>query len=463
MIFRRGLSILFLFTLAACQPAPVHLTETPSAQVTLPPQATVTPQPATQTAVADVVLPRGTTIQIWHPWFGIEANLFQSQVDEFNQTNQWGIVVQTTSQSDYNELFQNVSASLPTADHPQLVIGLPEYALLWNTNDNVVDLTNYVNDPKYGLSDGDIKDIPSVFWDQDEVGGQRLGIPAERSARFLLYDASWERELGFDSAPATADDFRLQACAAHASMLKDQDRSNDGMGGWLVDTQVMTALSWLRAFGGGAVEGNDYRFLTPNNLSALTFIKQLYDDGCSWKPADPSTVYDSFANRKALFSTASLEELSDQSRAFAAASNSDEWTVLAFPGSGQNAQSRLIVYGSSYIVLKSTPAQQLASWLFVRWMLSPENQAKWVEALGLFPLRTSSMPLLKDYINSHPQWTAAVALLSNAEIQPQLASWRIVRVMLGDGFNDIFSSNIPAGRVASTLAQMDSIVRDLSK
>jgi len=463
MIFRRGLSILFLFTLAACQPAPVHLTETPSAQVTLPPQATVTPQPATQTAVADVVLPRGTTIQIWHPWFGIEANLFQSQVDEFNQTNQWGIVVQTTSQSDYNELFQNVSASLPTADHPQLVIGLPEYALLWNTNDNVVDLTNYVNDPKYGLSDGDIKDIPSVFWDQDEVGGQRLGIPAERSARFLLYDASWARELGFDSAPATADDFRLQACAAHASMLKDQDRSNDGMGGWLVDTQVMTALSWLRAFGGGAVEGNDYRFLTPNNLSALTFIKQLYDDGCSWKPADPSTVYDSFANRKALFSTAGLEELSDQSRAFAAASNSDEWTVLAFPGSGQNAQSRLIVYGSSYIVLKSTPAQQLASWLFVRWMLSPENQAKWVEALGLFPLRTSSMPLLKDYINSHPQWTAAVALLSNAEIQPQLASWRIVRVMLGDGFNDIFSSNIPAGRVASTLAQMDSIVRDLSK
>jgi len=73
------------------------------------------------------------------------------------------------------------------------------------------------------------------------------------------------------------------------------------------------------------------------------------------------------------------------------------------------------------------------------------------------------MPLLKDYINSHPQWTAAVALLPNAEIQPQLASWRTVRVMLGDGFNDIFSSNIPAGRVAATLAQMDSIVRDLSK
>ena len=84
----------------------------------------------------------------------------------------------------------------------------------------MVDLTDYVNDPKYGLSDGDIKDIPSIFWDQDEVGGKRLGMPAERSARFLLYNASWARELRFNSAPVTTDDFQKQACAAHAVMLK---------------------------------------------------------------------------------------------------------------------------------------------------------------------------------------------------------------------------------------------------
>ena len=85
--------------------------------------------------------------------------------------------------------------------------------------------------------------------------GKRLGIPAERSARFLLYDASWAHDLGFNSAPATADDFRQQACAAHAAMLKDQDRSNDGMGGWLVDTQAddgafLAERLWRRRAGG---------------------------------------------------------------------------------------------------------------------------------------------------------------------------------------------------------------------
>ena len=465
MIFRRGLSILFLFLLAACQPAPSHLTATPSAQAkttaqdATTPQPTITPQAASKLGVAEEAL-KGITIQVWHPWFGVEANLFQSQVDEFNQTNQWGITVQSTSQLDYDELFNNVTTSLPTPDHLQLAIGLPEYALLWNAKSDVVDLTDYANDPRYGLSEADVQDIPSVFWNQDEISGQRLGIPAERSARFLLYNVSWARELGFYSAPVTADDFRQQACAAHATMLKDKDRSNDGMGGWLVDTQAMTALSWLTAFGGGPLEGNGYRFLTPNNFAALTFVKQLYDDGCAWIASDPSSVFDAFANRKALFSTASLEELSDQTRAFAAANSSDQWTVLAFPGF---TQSGLTIYGSSYIMFNSTPGQQLASWLFVRWMLSPENQAKWVEALGLFPLRTSSMDMLKDYSNSHPQWNAALALLPSAEIQPQLASWRIVRIMLGDGFNDIFRDNIPAGRVAATLADMDSTVRDLSK
>ena len=136
------------------------------------------------------------------------------------------------------------------------------------------------------------------------------------SARFLLYNASWAHDLGLNSAPVTADDFQAQACAAHATMLTDKIKSNDAMGGWLVDTQPVTALSWLTAFGGGVLEGNGYHFLTPNNLHSFLFLKQLYDNSCAWTTTDPSTVYDAFANRKALFSTANLEELSDQFRTF---------------------------------------------------------------------------------------------------------------------------------------------------
>ncbi|MBI2757436.1 MAG: extracellular solute-binding protein [Chloroflexi bacterium] len=454
-----ALALIFTFAISSCQPAQVDATATPSVRATSAPKVESTPTAASSLGVRKEAL-KGLVIQVWQPWFGIESNLFEAQVQEFNRTNEWGVTVQSISQINYSQLYNNTTTALPTANRPQLVIALPEHALAWNAGDYVVDLNTYISDPVYGFSNADIKDFPPIFLTQDSIGDKRLGLPAERSARFLLYNVSWARQLGFDSAPKTADDFREQACRARQSMFTDTVPDNDAQGGWLVDTNAMTALSWLTAFGGGVLEGNDYRFLTPKNIAALTFVKQLYDDGCAWASRPDADLPSIFSGRKALFMTAGLEELSDYSRGMAAASNADEWTVLSFPGDIQNG---LMIYGSSFVMLKSTPEQQLAAWLFVRWMLSPENQARWVQTTGLFPLRTSSLEALTSYSNSHPQWAAAVALIPDGKLQPQLASWRKVRVMLGDGFNSMFRLNIPAGRVAEILAVMESTARDLSK
>ena len=452
-----ALTLLVLTPLTACGPAPGGSTHTFSGGS--PPPATTTPAASGSASIPGAAL-NGTTIEAWYPWFGVEASLFESQVTEFNRTNTWGISVQATSQNSYTELYSNVTSALPTPDRPQIVIGLPEYELGWDAGGDVVDLTGYVNDPENGLAANDVRDFPPVFWSQDVAGGRRFGVPAERGARFLIYNSSWARGLGFDAAPRTADEFRQQACRAHQSMSSDQDKSNDGQGGWLVDTNPMTFLSWTMAFGGGVLEGGGYRFLTPKNLAALTYVKQLYDDGCSWSATPGQDAPTAFANRTALFATAGIEELPEYSRAMAAADNADEWTVLSFPGPDQ---SGLAIYGSSYVLLKSTPQMQLASWLFVRWLLSPENQSKWVETTGLFPLRTSSLGLLDGYKKSHPQWSSALDLLPAGQILPQLASWREVRTMVGDGFSVMFRSNTPSGRVAEILAIMERTAADLSQ
>ena len=462
MSFRRRQQLLLSVTLlavllTACQPATPTLTSVPSSTKTPKPASTLAP--GSGVGIPEEAL-KGVTIQVWIPWFGVDASLFESQAEDFNASNKWGIAVQPVGQNNYTVLYDNVSAALATPERPQLVIAFPEHALSWDTTGQVVELTPYVSDPQYGFTADEARDFPDVFWTQDTIGGRRLGVPAERSARFLLYNESWARELGFDSAPQNAVEFRQQACRAHQAMLIDGDRTNDGQGGWLVDTNASTFVSWMSAFGGGVLEGDSYRFLTPKNLKALTFIKQLYDEGCAWTAQPEADLPAAFAGRRALFATAALEQLPDYSRGLAAANNADEWTVLTFPG---DTQAGLVVYGSSYVILKSTPEQQLASWLFVRWLLSPDNQKKWVEVNGMFPLRTSALELLTDYQKSHPQWAQAVGLLSQAQMEPQLASWRKVRVMIADGFDAMFRSNTPAGRVAEILAIMESTARDLTK
>jgi ABC-type glycerol-3-phosphate transport system substrate-binding protein len=383
-------------------------------------------------------------------------------VAQFNTENEWGIVVQRESKGNYSELFSQTDAAVGEPDLPQIVIAFPEHALSWQ--DAVVDLSPYVHDPLYGFDEVALSDFYSPVWRQDEVEAKRVGLPAQRTARFLLYNQTWARELGFDSPPATPSEFEQQACAAHRAVGEDENPDNDALGGWLIDTDPLTPLSWMLAFGGGAQEESSYRFLAPGNVDAFRYLKSLQQKNCAWVAALDLPTAERFAMRQALFATASLGELPDQTRAFSSAANDDEWTVLAFPGDERDA---LVLYGSSFIMFESDDVTQLASWLFMRWMLSAENQARWVQSTGLFPLRESTLNLLAEYSASHPQWAEAVELLPEAEITPQLASWRVVRVMVGDAFRDMFDTirhpDLTEGQVSLILKQMDDTARDLNE
>jgi ABC-type glycerol-3-phosphate transport system substrate-binding protein len=453
------------FVLSACTstlPSIDSSTRTPRPNVTENASDVNTSVPAASNLNVEKEALRGVQVKAWHPWFGAQASLFESQVALFNTENEWGIIVSAQGKGNYSELFLQTDTALKESNPPQIVIAFPEHAIEWH--EGVVDLNAYVHDPLYGLNPLEMSDFYAPIWSQDEVDGKRLGVPAQRTARFILYNQSWARELGFNSPPATASEFEGQACAAHRALGEDEDTGNNALGGWLIDTDPMTPLSWMIAFGGGVQEEDGYRFLAPGNVAAFKYLKTLQQKNCAWVASAELSIFDRFASRQALFANASLGDLPDLTRAFSAAANKDDWTVLTFPGIERDA---LVIYGSSFIMFESDDATQLASWIFMRWMLSAQNQARWVQSTGLFPLRASTMELLADYSASHPQWTAAVKLLPRGEVTPQLSSWRLVRVMLGDGFRDMFDTirhpDLTEGQVPLILKQMDDTVADLNQ
>ena len=118
---------------------------------------------------------RGVGIQVWHPWYGAEASLIDSQVAEFNQENDWGITVRTRGHTSFTELYNAVTEALPGNEGPQLAIALPEHALAWDAEGYVVDLTAYVADPTAGLSKDELSDFPKAFRNQDLVEGTAAG------------------------------------------------------------------------------------------------------------------------------------------------------------------------------------------------------------------------------------------------------------------------------------------------
>lgn len=451
---------------AADSPAATRTATPPAAPETSIPAPIVTPPPALG---VDPAALNGIRIQVWHALSGASEEFFLSRMARFNSVNEWNITVDQAWQGDYPSLFEALNAALEGGPRPDVVLALPEQALAWDSAGAVVDLTPYLGDPVWGLAGGEAADFPPVIWGQDEVNGRRLGVPAERSARLLFYNVTWARELGFASPPVTAEEFRQQACAANASFRRDASEQNDGYGGWIVDADWQTVYPWLLAFGGGVTDKEDgYQFESEANLAALQFLKALREDGCAWMPADPQNpfatprgpFYEQFARRLALFITGDLTEAADFSAALERLGSTDEWTVLPFPGPAAQA---LTVYGPSYTLLASTPERQLAAWIFLRWMIAPENLADWAAAAGVLPLRAAAADRLSGYRSAHPQWAAAVDLLPLARGAPQRADWRTIRYVLADGTLSIFRLNLPAAEIPGVLAEMEATAEELSK
>ena len=166
-----------------------------------------------------------------------------------------------------------------------------------------------------------------------------------------------------------------------------------------------------------------------------------------------------FARRLGLFSTASVMDLPYQEAAFRAANNQDQWTVLAFPS--PTLRPALDVYGPSYVLLPGTDKQQLAAWLFIRWLAAPQQHARLVEAFSSMPVRQAALQYLTTYSASHPQWAAALKLIPLARSEPAFQSWGKARWALRDAATQLFRSYFTIDQVPSLLSYLDNFVAEL--
>jgi len=460
----RFLSLLFFTSLflGACNPTVVLLK--PEAQpspttgvVTLPTPLARTPYPTptkTQDLGANPNALRGIEIRAWDGWNGSSASLLEQMASEFNLSNKWGVKVKFAHQRNLNLLGTEVEKTLGTADQPDLVIALPEQILGWK--DQIVDLTPYAAQAEYGL---DLADLPVAFGNQSKLGEAHYGVPAARSAWFIFYNISFARDLGFSTAPQTPEEFRKQACAANGFWKQDADLTNDGFGGLALDVAAnwQTPFSWVTMEGGDVFPKGKYHFNTPENINALDFVSKLRQDTCAWLP-DASTNFDFLASRQALFITGSLDEITNQSVVFSSASSPDQWTLLPFPGQ----KPGIVAFGPDYAVLKSNPANQMAAWLFISWMLEEKNQARWSLGTGLLPVTNSAIKLVRDGKALNPQWAAALDLIPQARIYPQSADWRVANKVFADGFIAYFRS-YPNFSLENALEVIDVTTQDLLK
>jgi ABC-type glycerol-3-phosphate transport system substrate-binding protein len=272
----------------------------------------------------------------------------------------------------------------------------------------------------------------------------------------LFYNYSWAKELGFDGPPATPEEFKTQACAAAEANNSDDRTDNDGTGGLLLKPNASTMVVWIWAFGGEVEKpGEGYSFTTAEAADALTFLYQLFIDGCAWMPK-PKYPNLEFATRQGLFYASSIAGLSHQLSAFEEAVNEDEWGPIPFPTN--KGEPLTNVYGPSITMVAATLEEQLASWIFIKWFNEAQTQAKWIVAGPYFPTRASSLDLLEDHKTNNPRWAFALQYLGYGRVEPRFESWSSVLYTVGDAVTVITQQGFTAEQVPQLLVDLQAAV-----
>ena len=409
---------------------------------------------------------RGLTVSLWHPWAGPMGNILQTIMDEFNRTNRWGLTVQVKSYEGFGRQDEAVEAALSSNSLPDVLIDYGYQARHWDEGNVFVDLTTYLDDPVWGLTADEKTDFYPVFWSEDllrDDQGQvskRVGLPYYRSAYVMFYNQSWGRELGYLEPPTTAEDFRERACAAADEVSRRGDKSITGKGGWLITPQPGALIGWIYAFGGSISDpsGRGYLLNTPETYQAFEYLKELQASGCAWFEAGVDAQSE-FASRHALFVVGSLFDIPAQQQAINQADNPDEWLVIPFPS---GSEAVVNTYGPSLFITHSTPAQQLAAWLAIEWLVYPPNQAEWVATLEAYPTRLSTLNYLTVASSTNPQWAEALELLPDARSEPTLPSWNIMRWALGDALTQLNDSRLLPDQIPSLLVNLDNIAAEIT-
>lgn len=452
--------------LSSCQPKPVD-EQLPTSTSTGKPKPSKTIQPAntptsTATALPDFWVDQkaleNTEIALVYPWSGELARRMEILVDTFNQTNDWGVFVTAYGLGSAQQVFQQSEAGMQNGDGPQVVMAPVEELAYWQQQGNLVPLDQFITDNTYGMEAEIISDFYPLFWEQDVLDGQQLGIPVARDAQFLLYNSEWAKSMGFQKPPQTPAQFRIQTCKARDIQLENQDFQFHGTGGYIITNQDYAILSWIKAFGAEEfpLKEEPYLFDQTATLETFLFLRQLSDDTCAWRSRNP-TPYDYFSNRQALLVSANIQDLDALDSNMTLNEATDEWTVLPYPGLDQKPV--VLTYGSSLGIIRSTREQELASWLLIRWLSEPLQQKQLAKANPNLPVtRTLLAELSTERI---PQWAAVVDLLDIAQPAPSTAEWRVARFVLTDAAYQVFYSNLLPEQFPSIINLLDQTIADL--
>ncbi len=417
-------------------------------------------------ASGDVVRPTGQEVVLWHSYVGTLRDALLAQVDKFNATNPWQIVVVPEYHGNANQLKLELQRAVEAGTQPDLAILQP--ADVWALGEAVMPMQSYVNDTRFGLNSEDLTDIYPAMLDmvRDPKDKTLLSFPLGGEGVVLVYNADRLASQNYFTPPTSWPLFKEMCETLTRDLTADGQADVFGFG---FNPRADFATAWLNSRGGSLIndEGTSTTFNSDEGVHTLATLQDTAKSGCFYhsRPTngfsgndanalDEASIRD-FARGKVAMIFAKTTQLSEIFDAVEARGGF-RWSVSPVPYGRRDPT--LTLSGPAWVMLKSSPAKQLASWLLVRWFAETPQTVRWSQLTGLLPLRKSAGQGLAGEFATNAGLKVAFDLLSVARPQPDIPQGDAIAELLVHAVNATVEGNDPAQMLNEAASSADNLL-----
>ncbi|MEJ2668118.1 MAG: ABC transporter substrate-binding protein, partial [Deinococcales bacterium] len=344
---------------------------------------------------------------------GTQKPTLDELVQAFEKANP-NIHVQLLVQPNYGTLYTKTLAMVAAGTPPTMAQAYEGWAQRYADSKAIVPLGSYIYGP-HGLSTSELSSLwPPLIADMKLTDGKFWMMPFNKSDFVVFYNASWLAKNNL-SVPATWTQFAKVAEQVTSTANKTWGLSIDpgSKTGPANGTYMFVAM--LHAFGGHVMQGDKVAWDSDAGVKALTLLANLVDQGA----VKIGTNYPGQTALGAERSPFDVSTIAGYPYEVAAVGGKFDLKVAPMPAGPAGAGN--VLQGTNLVMFaKATTAQRDAAWALMKFLIQPAQTALWAEKTGYLPVTRDALPLMSDYLKTHPYQQIAAQSLANAQPTPSL-------------------------------------------
>jgi len=389
-------------------------------------------------------------ITLWHAMGEANQALLQKYADAFQDIYPNVTVIIPAGVGNYDTLKTNMINAITAQDMPNLVQAYPDHVAEYLNGKAVLNLNPYIGSTTWGLNGADaIDDIIASYLEENsqyDDAGTYYSLPFNKSTEIMIYNKTVFDLLDIDE-PQTWQDViaagpTLKAYGDTQAEAKVR-AANPGLSPTELAPLIAAAkslivpaaydstgnafITFTRQFN-GAYTGIDFTtfrglYLWNNNANttaAMQFLKDHNDIITLPEYWDQQYASTPFINQQTYLTVGSSAGI----RYNVPATDPSTGLPVFQIGVGTvpynadlPAYKAAIQQGTNISLMKTGTAQeQLASWLFLKYLISTENTTDWAMNTGYLPVRTSAYQstIYQTFLNNPTANQLPISMAANA-------------------------------------------------